>query len=213
MVGLPPVKSALLLSGGIDSAAMLFWKRPTLAITIDYGQAAALAEIRASKYLCTSLGIPHAEIQVDCRPVGAGLMAGTVHNTSANLNPEWWPFRNQLLITLGAAYAVGHGFQVLLIGTVKSDGGRHRDGSPEFLRTVDRLVRLQEGAIRVLAPGLRLSSAEVVRKSKIPRGLLLATHSCHVSQDACGRCPGCRKHSEVVAETGVETWDQALRSV
>ena len=34
---------ALLLSGGMDSIALAFWKRPEIAITIDYGQRAAEA--------------------------------------------------------------------------------------------------------------------------------------------------------------------------
>ncbi len=37
-------KTAILLSGGMDSIALAYWKRPELAITINYGQKPFLAE-------------------------------------------------------------------------------------------------------------------------------------------------------------------------
>ena len=36
------------LSGGMDSICLAWWKRPESAITIDYGQLAASAEIAAA---------------------------------------------------------------------------------------------------------------------------------------------------------------------
>lgn len=42
-------KTAILLSGGMDSIALAYWKRPEIAITIDYGQKPAAAEVVASK--------------------------------------------------------------------------------------------------------------------------------------------------------------------
>ena len=42
------MKTALLLSGGMDSIAIAWWKRPDIALTLDYGQQAANAEIKAA---------------------------------------------------------------------------------------------------------------------------------------------------------------------
>jgi 7-cyano-7-deazaguanine synthase in queuosine biosynthesis len=48
-------KSLILLSGGLDSSANLafavYFDEPVLALTIDYGQRAAIAEIAAAKKL------------------------------------------------------------------------------------------------------------------------------------------------------------------
>ncbi|RMS14104.1 hypothetical protein ALP72_200017 [Pseudomonas coronafaciens pv. coronafaciens] len=49
------MKSALLLSGGMDSLSVAWWKRPDLAITLNYGQLAANAEIAASRAICQHL--------------------------------------------------------------------------------------------------------------------------------------------------------------
>lgn len=49
------MKTALLLSGGMDSISIAWWKRPDIAITLDYGQRAAEAEIKAASATCSDL--------------------------------------------------------------------------------------------------------------------------------------------------------------
>ncbi|SSU63407.1 7-cyano-7-deazaguanine synthase [Acinetobacter baumannii] len=66
------MKKCLLLSGGIDSFCLAFLQRPDIAITIDYGQSAAEAEIRSSEFVCKKLGIIHEIIKVDCSHLGMG---------------------------------------------------------------------------------------------------------------------------------------------
>lgn len=39
------MKTGLLLSGGMDSLTLAWWKRPDIAFTLNYGQLAAQAEI------------------------------------------------------------------------------------------------------------------------------------------------------------------------
>ncbi|WP_407258258.1 7-cyano-7-deazaguanine synthase [Klebsiella quasipneumoniae] len=53
------------------------WKRPDIALTLDYGQQAANAEIKAATATCEALGIEHHIIRIDCRSLGSGDMAGT----------------------------------------------------------------------------------------------------------------------------------------
>lgn len=69
------MRSALLLSGGMDSLSIAWWKRPEIGITIDYGQLAAQAEITASQLICRRLGIEHHVVRIDCRSLGSGDMA------------------------------------------------------------------------------------------------------------------------------------------
>src|SRR5205814_718371 len=94
------IKRALLLSGGMDSVALAWGLRPDLAITMDYGQLAARGEIRAANAVCQTLRVPHRVVRVDCRCLGSGDMAGTDSMPMAPVS-EWWPFRNQLVITFG----------------------------------------------------------------------------------------------------------------
>ncbi|WP_157463940.1 7-cyano-7-deazaguanine synthase [Deinococcus pimensis] len=59
--------TALLLSGGMDSVAIAFWRRPTHAFTVDYGQLAAQGEIDAAASVCGTLGITHHVLRVPGR--------------------------------------------------------------------------------------------------------------------------------------------------
>ena len=189
------MSSALLLSGGMDSIALAWWKRPSIALTIDYGQLAAEAEIAASRAVCETLGIRHELLRVDLRALGSGDMAGAPAAPQAPAS-DWWPFRNQLLVTLAAMVAIRHSASELWIGTVATDG-THADGTAQFVQRLHDLVALQEGALQVRAPALNLTTAELVRMSGVPMQLLAWAHSCHKATVPCGNCRGCNKFFEV----------------
>ena len=197
------MKDALLLSGGMDSLAIAWWKRPELAITLDYGQKAAEAEKLASAQVCKELGIRHEIVSVDCSSLGSGDMAGAPPDAAAQTS-DWWPYRNQLLITLASMRAISHGTQTLYIGTVRSDGESHLDGMPEFVQKMDTLMAYQEGHLRVVAPAIGLSTNELIRLAGVPPGLLAWSHSCHKANIACGTCRGCNKYIETYTELGPE---------
>lgn len=194
------MKSALLLSGGMDSLALAWWKRPDVALTVDYGQLAAEAEITVSTQVCKELNIEHHVLRIDCRTLGSGDMAGIKEDGLAPAS-DWWPYRNQLLLTLVAMKAVALGVKQLWIGTVKSDGS-HRDGTPEFVDLMDRVLAYQEGSMRVSAPAIDLSTSELIRQASVPGSLLAWAHSCHKGNVACGQCRGCNKYMEVYKELG-----------
>lgn len=192
------MRTALLLSGGMDSICIAWWKRPDVAITIDYGQLAAKAELQASRTICNVLKIEHHIISIDCRALGSGDMAGGQADLNAPAS-DWWPYRNQLLATLAAMKAIALGVDCLWLGTVKSDGS-HRDGTPQFVEALDRLLGMQEGAMQIQAPAIDLSTAELARHSQIPLDQLAWAHSCHKANVACAQCRGCNKYFEVLEE-------------
>jgi 7-cyano-7-deazaguanine synthase len=149
------MSTALLISGGQDSAALAFWHKPKLGIFVNYGQVPWRAELRASRIICEELQIPIEVISADCTQMGSGQLADKPQ-LEIGSTPEWWPFRNQLLLTLAGAVAVRKQISELLIGTVASDV-RHRDGTLEFIRLIDNLVSIQEGHLHVRAPAIQLS--------------------------------------------------------
>lgn len=190
----------ILLSGGMDSVALSYWLRPQVALTVDYGQKAAQAEIVAATKICEHLSMEHKIIRVDCAHLGSGDLAGTAPVDVAPKS-DWWPFRNQLLITLCGMVAVKMGLSELLVGSIKTDG-YHQDGSAKFYQLIDSLMKFQEGSIKVTAPALTFSSSELILKSGIPSELLLWAHSCHKSNIPCGNCRGCNKYFSVLDELG-----------
>lgn len=193
-------QTAILLSGGMDSVALAYLKKPAIAYTINYGQAAAVGEIRAATSVCEQLEIDHHVIDVDCSGLGSGDMAGRAQSRFAPV-PEWWPYRNQLIVTLAAIKAIEHGVKELMVGSVRGDA-QHKDGTREFYARLDAVMALQEGNIRISAPGLDMTTTELVRVSNIPQEILGWSHSCHTGEFACGVCRGCMKHAGCMKELG-----------
>lgn len=193
-------RTGILLSGGIDSIALAYWKRPEVALTVDYGQVPAEAEVAAAVTVCEQLRIAHDVIRVDCRSLGTGQLAGTAPLAIAPV-PEWWPFRNQLVVTLAAQRALSAGVSMLQIGIVKSDR-QHVDGSPDFVRRFSELLAMQEGGLALEAPAIDMTSVELVRASGVPFEVLAWAHSCHTRNLACGRCRGCAKHFQTMKDLG-----------
>jgi 7-cyano-7-deazaguanine synthase len=191
---------AILLSGGMDSFALTYLLRPEVAITLDYGQLPAKAEVSAASRLAERLRIQHKVFSIDLRSLGSGDLTDRPAVADAPTS-DWWPFRNQALITVAAMAIIGQGVEEICIATVSSDSC-HKDGSSEFITSMDKLLRIQEGALRLTAPAMELSTAELVSRSGIPYSLLAWSHSCHTSNLACGQCRGCAKHRTVVGELG-----------
>ncbi|MCG7509197.1 7-cyano-7-deazaguanine synthase [Mesorhizobium sp. IRAMC:0171] len=176
----------------MDSVSIAWWRRPSLAITIDYGQKPAKAEIDAATQVAKLLNIRHEIIYVDCSSLGSGDMAGTSPSSVAPVS-EWWPFRNQLLITLAGMAAVRSSIGKLYIGALATDD-LHADGRAEFVEGISSLMANQEGSITVEAPAIGLDAVTLVKTSGIPQEVLAWAHSCHTGDYACGRCRGCAKH-------------------
>lgn len=198
------MKQGILLSGGLDSIALAYWKRPSVAFTVAYGQLASDAEICAANAVCKSLNIPHYVLNADIRHLGAGDLTG---KPSLSISPvsEWWPFRNQFLVTVAGMRAIELGVGELLVGSVRTDSA-HADGTRRFYDLLDSLMQYQEGKLRVSVPAVDLSSAELIKAAGIEMSILGWAHSCHVSNLACGRCRGCYKHFSVMQELGYDPY-------
>ena len=179
------IRSAILLSGGMDSTSLAFWKKPNHAFTIDYGQKAAQAEIRAARQIAKEIGIDHDTITVDCSSLGSGDMA-TTDSLPCAPSTDWWPFRNQLIITLAAMKAIGVNVNLLYVGLVKNDS-TFKDSDLKFVNLISKALYFQEGGVKVAAPAVAMTAVELIKISKIPRSLLAWSHSCHVSDFSCGR--------------------------
>ena len=194
-------KKAILLSGGMDSIALAYWLRPEVAITLDYGQRAAEAEITAATRVARILGMEHYVLRIDCSSLGSGDLVGSEPISDAPIT-EWWPYRNQMLVTLALMKAIQLGVGELMVGSVKTDA-QHLDGTPELYEQLSKLVSMQEGEIKVTAPAIGLTTVELVQKAGIPDRILMYAHSCHTSNFPCGRCHGCNKYMYVKEQLGI----------
>lgn len=196
---MPDERTVLLLSGGLDSAALAALIRPSLTLFVDYGQKARDAEARAARAVASHLKLRFLVATLPLGDFGGGLMHDDTPMAAAP-SPEWWPFRNQFLATAGAAIAVRHQLSKVALASVRGDGDRHVDGSPSFYEHLDVVMRMQEGAVRVEAPAIRFSTVELLRQVGAERSLIGWTVSCHRANEPCGDCPGCWKRELALAD-------------
>lgn len=194
-------RKAILLSGGMDSIALAYWMHPEVAITLDYGQRAAEAEITAASQVANILGMEHHVLRIDCSSLGSGDLVGTIPIGDAPVS-EWWPYRNQMLVTLALMKAIQVDVCELMVGSVKTDA-QHTDGTAAFYQQLSKLVQMQEGCIKVTSPAIEMTTVELVRQSGIPENILMYAHSCHTSNHPCGRCHGCTKYMYVKEQLGI----------
>lgn len=187
----------LLFTGGLDSTALAWMLRPEKLLFLNYGQRSAKGEERAARAVATAVGINLDIRHVDLSAFGLGTMSASgAPLASISKAPEFWPYRNQMLITLAAMTYAGDPMTEILVGTVVGDDV-HPDGRKEFVSAVNTLVRQQSG-VRVVAPAIEMTTTQLVRKAAVPKSVLGWTFSCHTGEWACGSCRGCNKHRQVI---------------
>ncbi len=205
------MKAILLLSGGLDSATAGAIARAEgyqlYALTIRYGQVHSL-EVEAARSVSRALQVVrHVELAVDLSEFGGSALVGDGaipkdrDLAAGDIPPTYVPARNTVFLSLALAWAEVVGAEAIVIGVNAIDYSGYPDCRPEYLDAFERLAVLATRAgvtghaVRILAPLLRMSKAEIIR-----RGLSLGvdyglTHSCYdPAPDGrpCGRCDSCR---------------------
>ncbi len=216
-------RAVVLLSGGLDSytagAIVRAEGYELFALTIRYGQV-HLQEIEAARAVARALGATrHNEIDVTLAAFGGSALTGDGEiPKDRRLDDEqvipstYVPARNTVFLSLALAWAEVLDAGAIVIGVNAVDYSGYPDCRPEFLEAFERLASLATRAgvegrsFEVLAPLLRMSKGEIVRRG-VALGLDYGlTHSCY-DPDArgrpCGRCDSCRLRARGFEEAGV----------
>lgn len=216
-------RAVVLLSGGLDSytagAIVRAEGFELFALTIRYGQV-HLQEIEAARAVARALGAArHNEIDVTLAAFGGSALTGEGEiPKDRRLDDEqvipstYVPARNTVFLSLALAWAEVLDAGAIVIGVNAVDYSGYPDCRPEFLEAFERLASLATRAgvegrsFEVLAPLLRMSKGEIVRRG-VALGLDYGlTHSCY-DPDArgrpCGRCDSCRLRARGFEEAGV----------
>jgi 7-cyano-7-deazaguanine synthase len=222
------MRAVLLLSGGLDSYTAGAIARTDgyelFALTVSYGQVHA-HEVTAARSVARDLGVAwHTELDVDLAAFGGSTLVGDGdipkdrELDASGIPSTYVPARNTIFLSLALGWAEVVGAEAIVIGVNALDYSGYPDCRPEYLEAFERLAGLATKAgvegkpLAILAPLLRLSKAEIIRKG-LDLGLDYAlTHSCYDPGPgglACGRCDSCRLRAKGFEEAGVP--DPALR--
>lgn len=217
-------RAVVLASGGLDSTVTAALAREAghelLWLTVDYGQRHAIEVERARQVAAAMGAAKHTVLVVNLRALAGSALTGDLpvpkdrHSAerSRGIPVTYVPGRNLVLLSLAAAHAEAEGASLIYFGANVLDYSGYPDCRPEFIRAFEAAVNAgtkaaAEGAtLRVRAPLLEMTKADIIRTGIRLGAPLHLTHSCYdpVGDLACGRCDSCLIRREGFSRAGVE---------
>lgn len=214
-------RAVVLLSGGLDSATCLAIARDmgfeTYALSVAYGQRHA-AELAASQRVARALGASaHRTASVDLGQFGGSALtdasiAVPEDAPGGGIPVTYVPARNTVMLSIALAWAEVLGAQDIFVGVNAVDYSGYPDCRPAFIEAFENMANLGtrigvEGTpIRIHAPLIDLSKAEIIRRGMALGVDYALTVTCYQADDegrACGRCEACRLRAAGFAAAGV----------
>lgn len=214
-------RAVVLLSGGLDSATTLAIAHDKNyechALSIDYGQRHE-SELMAARELAKAIGTrDHKIIKVDLSTLGGSALtdkssAIPIEGADTGIPVTYVPARNTIMLSIALAWAETLQSLDIFIGANAVDYSGYPDCRPEYIAAFEQMANLAtkaaiEGAkLRIHAPLMDLSKAEIIRQ-----GMLLGldyslTVSCYQADEsglACGVCDSCRLRRRGFESAGV----------
>jgi 7-cyano-7-deazaguanine synthase len=214
-------RAVVLLSGGLDSATTLAIAHDKNyechALSIDYGQRHE-SELMAARRLAQATRTrDHKIIKVDLSAFGGSALtdksaAIPIEGADAGIPVTYVPARNTIMLSIALAWAETLQSLDIFIGVNAVDYSGYPDCRPEYIAAFEQMANLAtkaaiEGAkLRIHAPLMNLSKAEIIRQ-----GMLLGldyslTVSCYQADEsglACGVCDSCRLRRRGFESAGV----------
>lgn len=182
------MKAIVLLSGGIDSMACLFFYLhegyDVQCIFCDYGQPSATAELNAAKSIADHF---HVDLNV-------------IESNKITVPPTGEIYGRNAFLVLQAFCYLGAGKYKMVLGI--HGGVNYPDCSKGFLDAINRVVDCYaSGVVIVEAPFIDWSKMDIIEycsNNKLPLDL---TYSCESGcVPPCGECLSCKDRKELLHE-------------
>ena len=212
------MRSAVLLSGGLDSAVLLAEeaaKGDVQPVYVAAGLAWEPAERDAVAALLASLKeriAPLVSLAVDMRDVyeaGHWAIEGKPPRYDTPDEDVYLPGRNVILLGKAAVYCAAAGIERLVLGTLAHNP--FPDATPAFRSAMAKALSLGLAhPLTIDAPYADAGKAEVIRRGAALGVPLQLTLSCMNPQKArgslflhCGTCSKCRERHDAFVEAGI----------
>lgn len=179
------VEAMILLSGGVDSAALAALAKDqglrASALFVGYGQAAYAAERASSRAVAETYGLAWREVELTGVEFGQGEIRG----------------RNAFFVHL-ALLTLPVPSCVVYLGVHAGTG--YRDCSPEFIELIQSSLDFHTGGqVRLAAPFLEAQKADVYALAANLNVPFELTYSCEAGSTPCGTCASCRDRATLDA--------------
>lgn len=177
------------------------------ALSVDYGQRHH-AELDAAARVATALQArAHKTVAVDLTAIGgsaltdASIDVPTTGVAPGDIPITYVPARNTIMLSLALAWAEVLGANDVFYGANAVDYSGYPDCRPEYVAAFERMANLAtkagiEGhALKVHAPIIAMSKAEIIRQGValgVDYGLTVSCYQADAVGRACGGCDACR---------------------
>jgi len=217
-------KAVVLVSGGMDSAVTIALAREqgyqVHALSVAYGQRHN-SELAASERVSHMLGaVEHKTVSIDLRSIGGSALTADIdvplddsaHDGDGHIPVTYVPARNTIMLSIALGWAEVLGSSDIWCGVNAVDYSGYPDCRPAFIEAFETLANVAtkagvEGAgIRIHAPLMRMSKADIAREGQRLGVDFSATVSCYKADDegrACGHCDACRLRAQGFREAGL----------
>ncbi len=204
-------KAVVLLSGGLDSTTTLAYALSkgyeVIPLTIGYGQRHS-RELRSARAVAEHYRLrKHVTLDLDLSFLRTSALTSwdvsvpqhaSVEGIGSEIPVTYVPARNIIMLSLAASLCETEGGDSIFIGANAIDYSGYPDCRPEFFEAFQEVLRVGTKAgvegrpIKIEAPILRMSKADIVKLGKKLDAPLHLTWSCYNGSDkACGHCDSC----------------------
>jgi 7-cyano-7-deazaguanine synthase len=204
-------QAVALLSGGLDSTVTLAYALShgyqVVPLSFRYGQRHS-RELQAAAAVCDFYGLKRrVVVDLDLSSFRTSALTSasveipigrSVEEMGADIPATYVPARNIIFLSVAAGLCETLDADSIFIGANSLDYSGYPDCRPEFFQAFERVLEVGTKAgvegrpIKVLAPILRMSKAEIVGLGKRLGAPLALTWSCYKGgQRACGSCDSC----------------------
>ncbi|MBN2169615.1 MAG: 7-cyano-7-deazaguanine synthase QueC [Actinobacteria bacterium] len=220
-----PAKAVVLLSGGIDSAVVLWLAKSRghelYALTFDYGQRHRV-EIGSASRIAKSAGVrEHMVFAVGMDIIGGSALTGPEEVPKDRLNAAdgdeipvtYVPARNTVFLSIALSWAEALRADFIFIGAHAVDYSGYPDCRPEYIEAYQAMADLAtrrgvEGdPVKIEAPLIEMGKSEIVKLGSDLGVDFSNTNSCYdpdESGKACGRCDSCIIRKHAFEQSGIE---------
>ncbi|GLQ50392.1 7-cyano-7-deazaguanine synthase QueC [Dyella flava] len=214
-----PRKAVILVSGGMDSAVTIALAREqgyqVHALSVAYGQRHS-SELEAAARVANMLGaVEHKTVHVDLRSIGGSALTADIdvpEEGGEGIPVTYVPARNTIMLSIALGWAEVLGSTDIWCGVNAVDYSGYPDCRPAFVETFEHLANVAtkagvEGAgIRIHAPLMAMSKADIAREGQRLGVDFAATVSCYQADAegrACGHCDACRLRAQGFRAAGL----------
>ena len=210
------MKVCVLLSGGMDSVTAFYdalrQHEVVAALSFDYGAKHHANELGFARLHAARAGVAHQVVALDfirekfksdLLESGGEIPDG--HYAQSNMQQTVVPFRNGIMLAIGAGYAECIGAEGLVIGAHAGDHAIYPDCRETFMRAMaDAMGEGTYANIQLLRPFITMDKAGIARRG-VELGIDYAqTWSCYKGRRLhCGVCGTCVERREAFLLAGV----------